>query len=185
MNARLHAVSRSFIAGALLVVVTAGPAAASPDTLRMAFEDITMGMADVVASPVTAGMGTADNLEAVSDNALLQALYVVPGWLGLTVLGAGQGTLRVLVGVVELVPGLVLFPFPDTDIPEDFNVFRQGALVDVSNPLAENPAWLPYVLPITPVTMDVRVFTLSPLARYLTPADDTAAGDPAAWASNP
>jgi hypothetical protein len=168
------------LVGALL----GAPANASPDTLRLALEDITMGTADVLASPVTGGIATADNLDAVSDATWLQAVYAVPGWLGLTFLQAGQGSLRVLVGALELVPGIVLFPFPDTDVPEDFNVFRQGALVDAQNPLGKRPTWLPYVLPVTPITIDARVFPVSPWAVYLAPQDDTFAGDPSAWASN-
>ena len=132
---------------------------------------------------VTGGIATVENLDAVSDSGFLQGLYVLPGWLGLTFLQATQGILRVAVGAVELLPAIVLFPFPDTDLSEDFNVFRQGdALVDVRNPLADNPAWLPYVLPITPITIDVRIAPVSPWAIYETPEDETASGSPGAWA---
>jgi hypothetical protein len=72
-----------------------------------------------------------------------------------------------VVGALQVVPGIVLFPFPNTDVPEGFNVFRQGdALVDARNPLAENPAWLPYVLPVTPFTIDARIAPVSPWAVY-------------------
>ena len=175
----LRRIAAASAAAGLLVFVSVATASASPDTLRLAIEDITFGSVDVAASPVTGGIATARNLDSVSDNGFLQGLYVLPGWLGLTFLQATQGVLRVVVGVVEVVPGLVLFPFPDTDLPEDFNVFRQGeALVDARNPLAENPAWLPYVLPITAFTVDARIAPISPWAVYPDrPAEDP--GSPA------
>ncbi len=156
----------------LLAGLAPGPAIASPDTLRLAIEDMTFGSVDIAASPVTGGIATARNLDAVSDNAFVQGAYVFPGWLGLTFLQATQGVLRVLVGALEVVPGIVLFPFPDADLPEGFNVFRRGdALVDARNPLAENPAWLPYVLPITAFTIDARIAPVSPWAVYAGPGD--------------
>jgi hypothetical protein len=162
---------------ALLLISGAGSASASPDTLRLAFEDILMGAADVVVSPVNAGFATAENMEHVSDNAWLQGLYVVPGFLGLAVLQAGQGALRVLVGAVEVLPGLALFPF-DRDLGEGFNVFRRGELMlDARNPLGENPPWLAYVLPLTPATIDARIGPRCPWATYTEPVVDD---DPAA-----
>jgi hypothetical protein len=153
------------------------PAVASPDSLRLAIEDITFGAADVAASPVTGGFATAGNLQEVSDNVVLQALYVVPGWLGATFVQASQGALRMLVGALELVPGIVLFPFPNTDVPEDFNVFRRGEmLVDVRNPLGENPPWLAYVPPATPFTIDARIAPISPWVSYRVSEEDAPAG---------
>lgn len=161
-------------ATACLVASMAGSAVASPDTLRLAIEDIVFGVVDVAAAPVTGGVATAANLDAVSDNGFLQGLYVLPGWLGLTSLQLVQGTLRVATGAIQLVPGIVLFPF-GADVPEDFNVFRSGdALVDVRNPLAENPTWLRYVLPVTPFTIDCRIAPISPWAVIVSPDDETA-----------
>lgn len=146
---------------------------------------MTFGAVDVVAAPVTGGVATARNLDAVSDNAVLQGLYAFPGWLGLTMLQVGQGVLRAAVGAVEVLPGLALFPF-DTDIPEDWNVFRSGELlVDARNPLGEHPAWLAWVLPLTPVTIDARFAPVSPWAVYVQPEDDTFSGQPAAMAVAP
>jgi len=157
------------IVGAL--VLGAGAAHASPDTLRNALEDIVLGAADLGVSPVTAGLATAQNLDEMSDSWALQALYVVPGWLGMTFVHAGQATLRVAAGALELVPGVLLFPFPGVDVPESFNVFRRDPIVDVQNPLAENPAWLPWVPVITPFTIDVRFMPISPWADFEPPPD--------------
>lgn len=186
MTARLRPLSQNVALGVLAACMLAGSAQASPDTLRLALEDLTFGVVDVAASPVTGGIATADNLDAVSDDGVLQGLYAVPGWAGLTVLQALQGSLRVVVGALELVPGLVLFPFPDTDVPPEWNVFRRGdALVDARNPLATHPAWLPWLLPVTPFTIDARIAPISPWAVYLTPDDETVTGDPRAWAKTP
>ena len=126
-----------------------------------------IGVADVVAAPVTAGLATAENTSEVSDSGFLQALYVVPGWLGLTALQIGQSSLRIAVGALELIPGVLLFPFPGVDVPEELNVFRQqDPVVDLQNPLADNPGWLRYVPPITPFTIDVRFAPTSPWALY-------------------
>ena len=165
-------------------MATPRDALASPDTLRVAIEDIVFGAVDVVAAPVTGGVATARNLDAVSDNGFLQGLYAVPGWLGLTGLQFAQGSLRIVTGAIQLVPGIVLFPF-EADVPEDFNVFRSGEkLVDLRNPLAENPAWLRYVPPVTPFTIDCRMAPISPWAVYVSPNDETA-GDTGSLAGSP
>jgi hypothetical protein len=167
---------RALASASLVALMGVGTAQASPDTLRLAIEDMVFGVGDVVAAPVTGGIATAENMSEVSDNGFLQGAYVLPGWLGLTGLQLGQGTLRIVVGALQVVPGLVLFPF-EADVPEGFNVFRQGeALVDYRNPLAENPAWLPYVLPVTPITIDVRLAPISPWAKYVSPDDETMGG---------
>jgi hypothetical protein len=165
-------VARHAAVALLLVAFGASGAQASPDSLRRAIGDVVFGATDVAASPVTGGVATARNLPAVSEHGALQGLYAVPGWVGLTVLHAAQGALRSLVGVVEIIPGLALLPF-DADLPEGFNPFRRGeALVDVENPLGDEPAWLAYVLPITPFTIDCRTATLSPWSLYDSPDDD-------------
>ncbi len=49
-------------------------------------------------------------------------------------------------------------------------MFRRGELmVDLENPLAENPPWLAYLPIATPFTIDVRIGPLSPWSLYSTP----------------
>jgi hypothetical protein len=158
-------------------VAFASAAHASPDTLRLALEDLIIGSVDVAAAPVTAGVATVQNLPEVSDNGFLQALYVVPGWIGLTFLQSTQAVLRVAVGGLELIPGILLFPIPGVDVPESWNVFRrQDPLVEFYNPLADDPSWLAYGLPITPFTIDVRMAPISPWALYDSPPDSEMSG---------
>lgn len=154
---------------ALSLWLGVGAASASPDTLRMALEDILLGAADIVVAPANGCIATARNLDEVSDNVFLQGLYSVPAALGLTTLQAVQGALRTATGIVELIPGIILFPF-EADLDPDLNVFRRGDLmVDLENPLAENPPWLAYVPIATPLTIDVRIGPLSPWALYQEP----------------
>ena len=95
-------VTQAGATAALSLFLGAGVASASPDTLRMALEDILFGAVDVVVAPVNGGRATARNLDEVSDNAALQGLYAVPAALGLTTLQALQGLLRTATGIVEL-----------------------------------------------------------------------------------
>jgi hypothetical protein len=160
------------LACAAVFVFVASSAAASPGTLRLGFEDVLVGAVDVAVSPVNAGMATYQNLDKVSDNGFLQALYVVPGFVGLSVMQAGQAVLRIVVGVLEIPAGLALLPF-ETDVPESFNVFRRGPLLaDLENPLGEQPAWLAYVIPLTPITIDARIAPMCPWARYDGPGEN-------------
>jgi hypothetical protein len=162
-------VTQAGAAAALSLFLGAGVASASPDTLRMALEDILFGAVDVVVAPVNGGRATARNFDEVSDNAVLQGLYAVPAALGLTTLQALQGALRTATGIVELVPGIFLFPF-SADLDPDLNVFRRGDLmVDLENPLGDEPPWLAYVPIATPFTIDVRIGPLSPWALYRAP----------------
>ena len=151
---------------AVALTALASPAYASPETLRVAIEDVVVGVADLGLSPITSARATWRSRAAASDNGLLQALYVVPAWLGWTGLQVVQAGLRVLTGALQLVPGIALFPFP-ADVPADFNVFRRGELLlDLENPIARTPPWLVYVPIVTPFAIDVRLAPISPWAGY-------------------
>ena len=77
--------------------------------------------------------------------------------------------MRTATGIVELIPGIFLFPF-QADLDPDLNVFRRGDLmVDLENPLGDEPPWLAYLPIATPITIDVRIGPLSPWALYRSP----------------
>lgn len=145
-----------------------GEAAASPDTLRMAFENLLQGPVDMALAPVTAGRTVAQNLDDVGPAPVAPAAYAVLGHPGLTLLQVGCGALRMVSGAVLLVPGVVLFPFEDVDVPPEANVFGRGPrmLVDEQNPLADEPEWLEYVPPATPATMDAELGIQVPYSEY-------------------
>jgi hypothetical protein len=142
-------------------------ATASPDTLRMALANVMEGPIDMVAAPVTAGRVLVHNAGEVGGGPVGPVAYGVLGSVGLTALQVGWGALRTLSGVVMLVPGLVLFPFEEADVPKDTDVFGQGdALFVWKNPLAEDPSWLKYILPATKATVDVTLGIEVPYSRY-------------------
>ena len=111
---------------------------------------------DAALSPITAGISTGENLDAVSPQPALQGLYFPFGWVGTTGLNLATAVYRAAAGAAEIVVGIVLFPFPDTDVPAFFRPGKDArALVSWKNPLGEDPKWVKYVPPFTPFTMDI------------------------------
>ncbi len=167
---------RSGRAGAVAVLLAglgAGPSNASPETLRRSFGNLFQAPLDVVLAPVTAGIVTARNFDEVGEHPAEAAVYAVPGYLGLTLLQVGVGALRLVSGAVQLLPGLVLFPFEGADLDARFDYFSRGeALVEGVNPLAEEPPWLVWVPIATPFTIDAKFGILSPFGLYDEPAPE-------------
>lgn len=158
--------SRSLVT---LLALTAlpGAASASPDTLRMALANLMEGPVDMVAAPVVAARTTVQNAGEVGLEPVGPVVYGALAHFGLTVLQLGWGTLRTASGALMLVPGVVLFPFPGVDLPQEADVFGRGdALVSWKNPLAEDPAWLEYVPPATPLTVDATLGITVPYSTY-------------------
>lgn len=142
---------------ALVASITASsPAAASPDTIRRGFSNIVGGPMDMILSPITAIMTVATNLQDIDDSTGVRLAYFLPGWIWLSGLNFGAGGIRTITGCLEMLPGVILFPF-ETDIDPLFDpVEDAGALIELENPLVdiENPwvYWNPLVAPfaITP-----------------------------------
>jgi len=150
----------------LALAGTPGAAVASPDTLRMAFANLLQGPVDIVAAPVVAGRSLVHNAGEVGLEPVGPVAYGVLGSVGLTALQVGWGTLRTLSGAVFLLPGLVLLPFPDTDLPPEVDVFGRGdALYTWKNPLGEAPFWQKVVIP-KPASMDATLGITVPYSRY-------------------
>jgi hypothetical protein len=135
----------------LVVPAVAAPAAASPDTMRRSFSNMFGGPCDMLLSPFSGAMTLARNLQDVDDSTGVRVVYSVPGWVWLTGLNLGSGAIRAVTGALELVPGILLFPF-ETDLDPLFDpVEDAGALIDLENPIVwiENP-WVyknPLVVP--------------------------------------
>jgi hypothetical protein len=131
------------LCGTLLLAPTR--AAASPETLRRAFGNIVNGPLDMLLSPVTGMLTLATNIADIDDSAAVRVVYALPGWVWLTGLNFGSGGIRTITGALEVIPGVLLYPF-ETDIDPLFDPVDDAmALVDIDNPLAdtENP-WLVY-----------------------------------------
>ena len=142
-------------------------ALASPDTLRMATENLVEGPVDMAMAPVTAGRVLVHNAGEVGLDPVGGPVYGVLGSVGMTALHVSWGLLRTISGAVLLVPGVLLFPFEGVDVPEEANVFSHGeALVEAENPLAEDPPELEWVPPATPATIDAKVGIEVPYSRY-------------------
>jgi hypothetical protein len=119
----------------LLLVGLAGPAAASPETLKRSFSNMLFGPADLVLIPVVAAQNTYNNLQNVDDTMGVRIAYALPGFGWNMGIQAGAGVVRVIAGVFELLPGIGLFFF-ETDLDPLFApAERASALVDYDTPV--------------------------------------------------
>ncbi len=140
-----------------LLCAIAAPAAASPLTLQRSFANILNGPFDMVLSPISGGYTLARNLQEIDDTPGVRMTYALPGWVWLAGLNFGSGGIRIVTGVLEFVPGLIVFPF-ETDVDTLFDpVEDAGALVEWYNPLefTENK-WILYNPIATPITIPVK-----------------------------
>ena len=137
-----------------MLIMTSVSASASPDTLRRAFGNIFMGPLDMVLSPVVAVKTTAENLSDVDDTDAVRVVYAVPGVIFLTGLDFASGIIRTITGALEVVPGVLVFPF-ETDLDPLFDpvedapalVNWENPLVDVENPwVYDNPLVAPFAI---------------------------------------
>ena len=144
----MRSTRRCVIASLLLVLLWHGlpnSAQASPETLRRSFSNIIGGPMDMLLSPITATLTVARNLTEIEDSTGVRLVYAIPGIFWLTGVDLGSGMIRCATGLLELPPGVFLFPF-ETDIDTLFDpVDDAGALIDLDNPLMwiENP-WVYY-----------------------------------------
>ncbi len=122
---------RRWLAAALLplLLLLAGPAEASPDTLRRAFQNIIFGPIDGALGPVVATRAVYNGLMNVDDSNAVRVFYAVPGVGWNSAVCIGGGVLRMLSGALELVPGIVLLPFEADLDPLFAPAERSDALV--------------------------------------------------------
>ena len=149
----------AFIAlGALLAGSMAGPAAASPDTLRRGLGNIMMGPFDMVLSPIQGFNTVVNNLEDIDDSKAVRVAFAVPGWGWLTMLDFSCGMIRILTGSLEVIPGVLLFA-SESDVDPLFDpVEDAGALFEWENPLIdiEDP-WVYYNPLVAPFAIRVKM----------------------------
>ena len=120
---------------ALLALALTSPSAAqaSYKTLSRSLSNIMFGPMDVLLSPVVAGKAITTNLQDIDDTTGVRVAYTVPGFFWYTGVIIGAGVLRTATGILEFIPGLILWPF-ETDLdPLMDPVDDAGALVDVEN----------------------------------------------------
>ena len=134
----------ALVAGTLLGLspgLSPPAAEASPETLRRAIGNIVQSPLDVVLAPVVAGRTLVRNLQDVDDTLPVQIVYAAPGYCWLVGVQVGGGVIRGIAGLLELVPGILLFPI-ETDLDALYDpADRGGALIELENPLAESEMW--------------------------------------------
>jgi hypothetical protein len=155
----LHVATSALLAAALLLGPMTDPAAASPETMRRGLGNIVGGPLDALLSPIQGGYTLAINLRDIDDTAAVRVVYVLPGWIWLTAMNFGSGGIRAVTGLLEMVPGVLLFPFK-TDIDPMFDAVESArAFVNYDNPLAdkvEERSWLYYNPIVTPFTIRLK-----------------------------
>jgi hypothetical protein len=161
VNSRPRSTTRRVAAALLIALALAvalpGSASASPATIQRAFSNLLFGPMDVILSPVVAAKTEYENLRNIDDTPAVRVFYAVPGYIWLTGVQLGAGGLRMGTGLLEVLPGVALWFFPNTDTDPLFDpVDRGSAIVDLQNPLYENPAWVSYVPLTMPVTVNMK-----------------------------
>jgi hypothetical protein len=120
--------------GVLLLGAPAGPAAASPETLKRSVSNILMAPLDVAFTPVVAANAVYTNLQNVDDTMPVRIAYVIPGYVWNMGVQIGAATVRAVAGGIEFLPGLGLFFF-DADLDPLFSPAEKApALVDFDTP---------------------------------------------------
>jgi hypothetical protein len=118
----------------LLLVGQAGPASATPETLKRSVSNVLFGPLDILFTPVVSARNIIRRLHDVDDTTAVRVAYALPGYgwdMGVQV---GAGVTRVLTGVIEFLPGIGLFFF-DADLDPLFSPVEHGqALVDYDTP---------------------------------------------------
>ena len=112
----------------------AGPAMASPETLRRSVGNILFAPFDIATSPVTAGKALYTNLREIDDARWKRIVFPIPGYVWILGVQIGGGAIREIAGLLELLPGLGLLFF-DADLDPLYDaVERNDALVEVDTP---------------------------------------------------
>lgn len=61
--------------------------------------------------------------------------FIVPGYIWYTGVNVGASVIRGVTGMIELIPGVLLLPFPEVDMDPLFDpVDNAGALVEIDTP---------------------------------------------------
>ncbi len=118
-----------------LLLLAPLPASATPATLRRAIGNILFGPLDVLMAPVVGPKMTIDNLRFIDDTPGVRAFWALPGVAWNTGITIGVGVIREMTGLIEIIPGVLLF-FSDSDLdPLLAPVEDSDALVDYDTPL--------------------------------------------------
>ncbi len=137
----------NFAAALVLVLWIASPAGASPETLKRSFSNILMAPLDIVCSPYVGIKSVFVNVREIDDTTGVRVAYFLPG-LAWNVGQQGFGSaFRLLSGLLEFVPGLILLPF-EADLNPIYAISeRQDGIVDIDLPVLYLKFGINYVDP--------------------------------------
>jgi len=115
----LRLLSAACLAASLLAL-PAGPAGASPKTLKRSIENITQFPLDAGMAPIVSGWTIYKNMRNIGDSTGVRIFYPIPGYAWNLMVNVGASVLRGVSGVLEFAPGVVLLPF-DADLDPLFD----------------------------------------------------------------
>lgn len=98
---------------ALLLAPVTGQA--SPKTLERSVTNIIFSPFDLLTSPVVAGLLVYNGLIDIKDTRGVRIAYTIPGYFWATGTNMGASVLRGMTGMIQFIPGVLLYPF-DTDM---------------------------------------------------------------------
>jgi len=113
-----------------LIATVPGTAQATGETLKRATSNMLMAPFDIALSPIVAAKTIYTNMHEIEDTVPVRVTYALPGYVFLTGVQMGAGTIRAISGILEFLPGLGL-AFFDTDLDPLYDPVERGeALVD-------------------------------------------------------
>jgi hypothetical protein len=113
-----------------LALSLASPASASPETFKRAMSNLLFGPFDFALGPIVGTRAAYYAIQDIDDSTGVRVAYAVPGVVWNSAMCMGGGVLRMISGIMELVPGIFLIPFEaDIDPPIFAPAEKSDALV--------------------------------------------------------
>jgi hypothetical protein len=123
----------ALLAGLGAALLLAAPAQASPETLKRSLGNILFAPLDVALAPVVGAKTVYDGVRFIDDSLWVRIVYPVPGVVWNTGIVIGIGVVREMTGLIELIPGLLLFFSKDDLDPLLDPAESADALVEIEN----------------------------------------------------
>jgi hypothetical protein len=123
----------ALLAGLGAALLLAAPAQASPETLKRSLGNILFAPLDVALAPVVGAKTVYDGVRFIDDSLGVRIFYPIPGVIWNTGIVAGIGVIREMTGLIELIPGLLLFFSKDDLDPLLDPAESADALVEIEN----------------------------------------------------
>jgi hypothetical protein len=123
----------SILAASLVLLPSS--AWASQETLKRSVSNMLQSPLDLVLSPMTSLIGISTKMVEQQDSAGVRLFFAVPGYIWYTGVNVGASVIRGVTGLIEVIPGVLLFPFPEADMDPLFDpVDNAGALIEIDTP---------------------------------------------------